>query len=316
MDKEIEEALAMIGGYEHPSIEIVPAHSVIERRAGEFSEREVPSFVKISTNFKDEMGKVDEIALKVWLFIALSVNRVTNRANPGVRTIAAGCNLDKDTVTRAVKRLEEYGLLIVDRDSKKYNIYQPTGYVSANKSVPTEGTIEESVPAEAESVPTKPESVPSRGGLNQSNQSNHNTSAEIEKIVTGANKTVDAILQSERVSIGRTWTNLPPFLHPYGQAFCEATGIVYHKRDANTWIDIMGQWLNDGFSPEWVKPAVLRCIEGGTSIAHPRSITWALNAIRAEQHNRVETHPQRDPILDEDTSQYVPAPGRPKKGCA
>lgn len=172
---ETKDALEMPGkGYDHPSLEIVPASSSIQRRGKEFLERETPAFVKVSTAFKDELSEIDGNDLKVWFYIALSINRLSGTANPGIRTIALGCGLDKDTVSRAVKRLEAHGLLTVDRESKKYNIYQATDYVSANKSVPMVGTVEKSVPIDNESVPTKPESVPISWGLNQSNQSNHN----------------------------------------------------------------------------------------------------------------------------------------------
>lgn len=172
-ETEVADAMEMLGkGYDDPSLEIVPASSTLQRRGKEFLEKETAAFVKVSTAFKNELAEIDGNDLKVWFFIALSVNRLTGTANPGIRTIAAGCGLDKDTVSRAVKRLEGHGLLTVDRESKKYNIYQPADYVSANKSVPTMGTIEKSVPIQGESVPTNDESVPTRWGLNQSNQSN------------------------------------------------------------------------------------------------------------------------------------------------
>jgi DnaD/phage-associated family protein len=92
--------------------------------------------VKISTAFKGEMRDIDAVALKVWLYIALSINRNTDEAFPGARKIAKDCGINKDTVTAAIKRLEEYGLLTVHRKDKKISIYRvPSAYVSANKSV-------------------------------------------------------------------------------------------------------------------------------------------------------------------------------------
>jgi DNA-binding Lrp family transcriptional regulator len=171
---EVNEAMEMLGnGYELPSVEIHRPETVILRRGQRLVEEVVPAFVKISTDFKKELYAIDGNALKVWVYIALSINRTTEQAHPGLRTIAEGCGIDKDTVFRAVKRLEELGLLTVDRDKKKYNVYEIPEYVSANARkdiVPIMGTDGESVPIEAKSVPIKGESVPISWGLNQRNQ--------------------------------------------------------------------------------------------------------------------------------------------------
>jgi DnaD/phage-associated family protein len=101
-----------------------------------------PSFVKVFTNFKEIMPSIDANAVKVWLFIALSINRESEQAHPGIRTIARGCGLDKDTITRAVKRLEGSGLLKVERQNRRYNLYAVPVYISVNsrhETVPAAG---------------------------------------------------------------------------------------------------------------------------------------------------------------------------------
>lgn len=168
---EIKDAMEMLGaGYDHPSLEIHHSETVIRRRGQKLIEEVIPAFIKISTNFKSELHDIDANALKVWLYIALSINRNTEQAHPGIRTLADACNLDKDTVSRAIKRLEALGLLKVDRDKTKYNIYEIPEYVSANKTVPIEGTITKTVPTEAKTVPIQSETVPTSWGLNQINQ--------------------------------------------------------------------------------------------------------------------------------------------------
>ncbi len=190
-------------GYVNPSVVIEPPRRVIERRNGEFLETEEPAWVKLSTGFKDELAVIDESALKVWLYIALSINRHDGRARPGVRTIAANTNLSPNTVTAAIKRLEEqYGLLVVNREDRKYNIYEPLAYISAGKGNPaskfapdnvetvansaTDGieTVAnfatdntETVAKNGETVAKKRQTVANRLRLNQINQINHNTGA-------------------------------------------------------------------------------------------------------------------------------------------
>ena len=90
------------------------------------------AFVKIYTNFKEMLPSIDANALKVWLFIALSINRESEQAHPGIRTLARDCRLAPNTVTACVKKLETLGLLAVDREKKKFNIYEIPAYVSAH----------------------------------------------------------------------------------------------------------------------------------------------------------------------------------------
>ena len=172
-----------------PTVEIEPPRSVISRRGREFIEEDRPAFIKFSTGFKKELAGIDEIALKVWVFIALSINRNSGKANPGLRTIADGTGFAINTVRSAVARLEtKYNLLLVDRESRKYNIYEPTAFVSANRADPTvspddtpytDETPSVSVEAQSvslgdESVSAKPPSVSPRMILNQINQRNQN----------------------------------------------------------------------------------------------------------------------------------------------
>ena len=164
--EETQEAMEMLGkGYEkykHPSVVIEPPHVVMERRGNEFQEVITPAFVKISTDFKGELAGVDEIALKVWLYIALSVNRYSGKANPGLRTIAQGTGFAINTIQSALKRLEnDYKLLTVDRESRKYNIYEPVAFVSANRKEPVspDDTVQISVSDPEASVSVLPASV-------------------------------------------------------------------------------------------------------------------------------------------------------------
>jgi len=130
---EADGAMEMLGkGYENSSLEIHPQTTVIRRKGWEMVEEVVPAFVKISTAFKQEMATIDGDALKVWLFIALSINRNTEQAHPGVRTIATACGMGQNKAIVKIKELEGLGLLSVNRKDRKYNIYEIPDYISAN----------------------------------------------------------------------------------------------------------------------------------------------------------------------------------------
>lgn len=140
--QEIKDAKEMLGaGY--PAIVIEPARIIIERQDGKLREVEHPAWVKFSTAFKRELPNIDETALKVFIFLALSINTKNNRAWPGTRAIADGTGLNKDTVTSAIRRLESLDLLRVYRKTGSKTVFEPL-MVSANGEHPTvrtDGTV-------------------------------------------------------------------------------------------------------------------------------------------------------------------------------
>jgi DnaD/phage-associated family protein len=170
-----------------------------------------PVFVKISTSLKNSLPSMDANALKVWLYLAFSLNRDTEQAHPGIRAIAKGCGLAPNTVTAAVKRLEAQGLLLVNREKRKCNIYEIPVYISVNSNpiaiidahaesaanlepivesvAIKDGSVANlepsaaSVSIESASVAMESKSVAASGGLNQINQiqpdnnTNNNTGA-------------------------------------------------------------------------------------------------------------------------------------------
>lgn len=168
----VSDALEMIGaGY--AAVEIEKPRTSIERRDGQMKEVSKPAFVKISTAFKSELADISGDALKVWLFICLSINRNTGKANPGLRTIAAGVNLAVNTVQKALRELEDHNLLLVDRDTRHYNLYESPEFVSANRADPTVSngdTVAQTVSNSAQTVSNLDPTVSPSVILNQINQ--------------------------------------------------------------------------------------------------------------------------------------------------
>jgi hypothetical protein len=278
----ITEALGMLGkGYEQPAIEIEQERTVVTRRGGKLTEETRAAFVKISTAFKAELPDISADALKVWIFIALSINRNNEKAYPALRTIATGVSLAVNTVQKAIKELEERNLLEVARGKMRYNIYQIPEYVSANRAEPNVSpgdTMTANVSNSGVNVSNSDQNVSPAMILNQKNQSKPDIA---EKIKKSANKTVDAILENERQSVGKSWSKLPAPYDLYGKAFCEATGLNYHKTDFNFWASTFDEWMTDGFQPTDISKAVEAC-RGKTDISSPRSITWKLRAMMVE----------------------------------
>lgn len=180
----VTDALEMMGtGYDHPAIEIEQERTVIQRRNGKLESVDKPAFVKLSTAFKQELPEISGDALKVWIFISLSINRKTETANPGLRTIAEGVGLAVNTVQKCLVELEGLELLTVDRKSRKYNIYEAPEYVSANRSDPVSqfDTDGETVSNPTETVSNSAQTVSHSVILNQSNQKEPDISETLKK---------------------------------------------------------------------------------------------------------------------------------------
>ena len=118
---ELAEANELIKRY--PSVTIEPPRKTMERNECRyFDEVKHPAWIKFSTAFKKEMKDIKPNALRVWIYIALSVD-YNGTAYPGVRTIADALGVSHQTVLTATAELETLGLLTVTRGMKKHNFY-------------------------------------------------------------------------------------------------------------------------------------------------------------------------------------------------
>lgn len=118
---DLREANELIKRY--PSTVIEPPRKTMERNEGVyFDEVSHPAWIKFSTAFKKEMKNIKPNALRVWIYIALSVN-YNGIAFPGIKTVAEALDISHQTVITAVAELETLGLLTVTRGMKRHNIY-------------------------------------------------------------------------------------------------------------------------------------------------------------------------------------------------
>ena len=130
---ESQEALEMLGkGYE-PSIEIEAPQTVTARRGGKLIEEERAAFVKIYTSFKNELKTIDGDELKIWLYLALSINRYSGEARPGLRKIAEDTGISINTVRNYIESLQAKSLLEAHKEDGKTTTYYPSDYASVKK---------------------------------------------------------------------------------------------------------------------------------------------------------------------------------------
>jgi len=133
-EKYLLDAAEMIGSGYEPSVEIESPRIISERRDGKLVDVERTAFIKLYTSFKRELKEMEGNDLKVWVYLALSVNRYSKTANPGLRKIAEETGLAVNTVRSCVERLEEKGLLGTEKEAGKGTNYRPADYVSVSKN--------------------------------------------------------------------------------------------------------------------------------------------------------------------------------------
>ena len=142
----IVDAEKMVGaGYEVPSVILESPRVYTARQSGKMVEVEEPAWVKFSTGFKKELALMDEHSLKVFLYIGLSINWQTGVSYPGTRNIAKETGMAPNTVTKAVRNLEELGFLEIFRSKGNPSEYKPVRYISIgtvvqNDTVPSQKT--------------------------------------------------------------------------------------------------------------------------------------------------------------------------------
>ena len=206
---DTDDALEMLGaGYREPSAVISGAHTVKELRGRQLHEVEKAAFVKLSTAFKSELHDISGNALKVWLFIGLSINRNSGMAFPALRTIAKQTNMAVNTVQNCIAELEGLGLMTVHKGKRRSNLYEPAVYVSANHTEPnvSKTDTEDATVSKNDATVSKNDAIVSarviHNQINQSNQTPANAekrkSQTIEEAIFSGQPTTPDMLDQEK----------------------------------------------------------------------------------------------------------------------
>jgi hypothetical protein len=301
------ENLALPPGQADVPIEIYPPSTVIRRRGWQMTEEVVPAFIKISTAFKAELASIDGNALKVWVYIALSINRNTEEAHPGIRTIATACNLAQNTVTAAVRSLEALGLLTVLRGDRQYNIYAVPAYVSANSKTASiiEAPEEPSASVDDASASTEAVSASKLLRHNQINQSNQKVHAPTAAPLSqagfdAANRTVDSVLHADAVARemqtkGKGWPgreSVPEQLRDLLDVYVQLTGQRPLKGQLSDWLATAQDWHDLEIRTSDLKTAYAQAKppDGrGFAVTRPGSLTSTAGAIAGERRAKTAT---------------------------
>ena len=82
---------------------------------------------------------VDEKMYKVYNGLASYANNTTQKAFPGIDTLAQRLHMGRSTVIRAIKKLETHGFISVDRARGSHNIYS---LLKISGNAPPENEVE------------------------------------------------------------------------------------------------------------------------------------------------------------------------------
>lgn len=283
--EEIEEALALLHG--ESSVTIEPARKKVVRHKGRMVEVEEAAFVKFSTNFKNELADLGEYALKVFLYIGLSIGFHSGSSHPGVRKIAEETGMAQNTVIKAVEELEEKGFLDVYRREGASNVYTPIRYISIGKTASRDDAVDEKLPQDGAELPHENGEPPHDSTVNLHNKINKNNNKVqlSEEDYRQANQKVDAILSMNKKGIG-LWKGREIFndnLLIYADWYFNSTGQTPSKRSGKSWIKAFSEWKDEGLSVEDLNTARIARLKWKEFIADPNELTKDAVAIKAQK---------------------------------
>ena len=279
----IVEAMELLHG--GPSIEIEAPRLVTERHSNKLVEVERTAFVKLYTSFKAELKDMKGDDLKIWIYLALSINRYTKDARPGLRKIAEDTNISINTVRGIIDRLENSGLLDVEKADGRRNYYRPADYASVSKT----DTVRETVLNKDETVLTvRKESAQ----LEELERTRKNlSSSEIKEITDDANAKVDMLLDIERranefIEAGKAWQGREAFRpdhYPLVDWYHKVTGQVCGKKQQKEWRMAVNDWTANGLTVADLQRAYDMDIKWLHVYKSPNQLTKTAIALKAQK---------------------------------
>ena len=208
-------------------------------------------------------------------------------------TLAKACRMSEGSVSAAKKELQStYPPLIRISDKTKENggVYHEitvTDVWQINHDFFTLDGIHVVKSAERDS-PSEPPRSPSETKKNTLKKTPE--PGVIQEIEKQANRKVDAILDQERLAVGKVSypkrEALPEPIRELIDAFVDATNIRPLAKETMGWLMAGQDWLNLGASAADVRGA-LEYAKGKFAIMTPHSLTNTLRAYRAGQFNPV-----------------------------
>ena len=285
----ITEGLQLLHG--EPSIEVEAPRKVTERRGGQLVETERSAFVKLYTSFKGELKDIDGNELKVWLYLALSINRYTKDARPGLRKIAEDTGMAVNTVRGIVEKLEERGLLDVDKADGKGSVYHPADYVSVSKiDTVTVSKKEATVSNLGGTVSASRREFAQLEELESTRDSGKPLLSETE--IQQVNNKVDAIIANSAKADWRGRETFAPQDWALVDWYHNATGQDCPKTKYKDWHHAVTLWKSNGLTVSDLQAAYDMDIKWRGVFTSPNQLTDKAIALRAQGKVKTDEQPK------------------------
>ncbi len=253
-----------------------------------------------------------EYALKVFIYIGLSINFKTQSAYPGIRKIAEETGMDKDTVTKAVGELEEKGFLEVFRKEKSSNVYTPTRYFSIGESVPS-GRTDENLSLDNSNLSLQNEnlSLALEGNLHNKNNKKEQKGLSEEETQQAYQK-VDKILELNQ---GQKfyWKGREFFRDnhkSYADWYHEKTNQICGKKFQRSWQKAFSDWQNEELKIEHLQAAYDQDIVWRKVFTDPNELTKKAIALKASSESELRpiVRPEYERYVSPPEEEFIPNP--------
>lgn len=171
--------------------EVHPKHTGIKERDGRSERKEFGPWIKLSTGFRDRfLAELKGSPLAVFLCLALHLDQ-DYRAWPSVEIIAKETGYDRRTVSRALEKLVDKELIIINRrrsESQMFanNRYKVQAFAGYGRSRPGDKMSHGSDPGDITTEPTghltTVAQCPSKKNQQEKNQHRHETDPQIGSV--------------------------------------------------------------------------------------------------------------------------------------
>jgi len=279
----VEDAVEMLGkGYE-PSIEIEAPRQVTERHGNKLIEVERTAFVKLYTSFKAELKDMKGDDLKVWIYLALSINRYTKDARPGLRKIAEDTSISINTVRGIIDRLENSGLLDIEKADGRRNYYRPADYASVSKT----DTVRETVLNESETVLNKDETVLTVRKESAQLEELERTRKDVSLLGIEASILQDRKTTQDDIDAGKDgWTGREAFRpdhYPLVDWYHKVTGQDCPMSKRKDWMKAVSLWSSNALTVADLQAAYDMDISWRGVFTSPNQLTDKAIALKAQK---------------------------------
>lgn len=274
--EEVEEGLELLRG--EPAAIIEQPRSRITLRDG-LDEEWTTAWVKLSTAFKPHIKEIRGAPLAVWLYISLSINR-QGVSFPSINKIADDTGYSRNGVMEAIAILEEKGYLTVRRGERKFNLYEPKFASNGRGNDPHNESTQLTSPLLSPDESTFSPDESSGVDLNKRNKRKQELSPEE---LAKANKLVDAIIANSSGSHFEGREIFLPDHLPLVDWYHKRTGQVCRKKDRNSWMKAVREWVDAGLTPDDLQAAYEVDIVWRKVIANPNELTSKAIALKAQK---------------------------------